>query len=165
MPREKYDDVIAMLKEKIEALNVGDPNDLNTHLGPLVSEQQRAEIDAQVQDALTKGAIAVTGGKALEKDGWYYAPTLLANVPKDARVLNEEVFGPVLPVIPYDTVEEALAMANELPFGLTGSVFGSTKKARKVAKELEAGCDLRLPQGSTFSRTQSVTHWMGLELR
>lgn len=160
VPRKHFDKVLDLMKTKTEALIVGDPDDENVHMGPLVSERQREEIADQVQDAIDKGATVVTGGKKMERDGWYYEPTILTNAPDDARVINEEVFGPVLPIIPYDTVKEAIELANGLPFGLTASVFGSTNKATEIAKQLEAGCVMVNDTGATNYAMPSVP-WSG----
>lgn len=160
VPRKDYEKILALLKTKIEKLNVGDPFDPKTHVGPVVSERQRQELEGQIQDAVTKGARVVTGGKAVDGPGSFLQPTLLADVPADARVLNEEVFGPVLPVVPYDSVEEAIEKANVLPYGLTASVFGPAKQARAVAEQLEAGCVMVNDVGATNYALPSVP-WSG----
>ncbi len=139
VPANQYDTIIQLLKSKIEKLNQGLPDDPITHLGPLISEPQRNLIARQVEETLAQGAHAETGGKTPNTPGWYYPPTLLSQVPLDAPALVEETFGPVLPVVPYDSVEEAIAMANNTHYGLTASVFGPQAKAEQVARQLQAG--------------------------
>ncbi len=139
VPSHLYDSIVQLLKSKIEQLNQGLPDDPVSHLGPLISESQRDLIADQVKRSLAEGAKAETGGETPDKAGWYYPPTLLSEVPLDSPALKEETFGPVLPVIPYDKVENAIDMANNTPYGLTACVFGAEKEAEQVARQLEAG--------------------------
>ncbi len=139
VPESHYDEIVALLRRKIGALVMGDPDTPGVHLGPLISEAQRNRLAEQVEDAVRRGATVETGGKTPDRPGWFYSPTLLTQVPEDARILLEETFGPVLPVIPYKTTDEAVRKANATPYGLTASVFGEPDEASRVAQKLEAG--------------------------
>lgn len=140
VPREVEAEVLGLLKRKMERLRVGPPWEVESQLGPLISERQRELIKAQVDDALGRGAELVTGGHgALPGEGYYYPPTVLGGVSLEARVMREEVFGPVLPVVGYGEVSEAIEIANGLPYGLGASVFGEGAEAVRVADRLEVG--------------------------
>jgi len=139
------------------ALVVGDPLDEATQVGPLVSEAARQEIEAQVQDAVTRGARALCGGRRPDRPGFFYAPTVLAGVTPQMRVAQEEVFGPVAPVLVVEDEDEAVRLANDSEFGLGGSVWTrDLARGERVARRLEAGAtfvnsivksDPRLPFG------------------
>ncbi|MCE3235156.1 MAG: aldA [Vampirovibrio sp.] len=139
IPRHSAAAFLGHLQAKIARLQVGPPENPENHIGPLISEAQLHLLDSQVQDALEKGARLLAGGKRIERPGWFYEPTLLTDVPENARILHEEVFGPVLPVIPYDSPDEAIALMNASAFGLTASVFGPEPQARAIAGRLECG--------------------------
>src|SRR3989344_4503818 len=118
-----------MLKEQAEALRIGDPLDPATDVGPLVNEQALRDVEAQVQSSIAKGARVLTGGKRLERKGYFYPPTVLTQVEKGMAVFDEEVFGPVLPVISFKDNDHAIRIANDNPYGLGATVFGSVKKS------------------------------------
>lgn len=130
---------LGLLQAKVQALQVGGPDNPANHVGPLISEGQLALLEAQVEDAIWRGAKVCAGGRRLPGPGWFYEPTLLSEVPPDARVLREEVFGPVLPVIPYRNEAEAVEGINASAYGLTASVFGSEAHAKAVAARLACG--------------------------
>src|SRR5581483_3329582 len=91
---------------------------------PLVAERQLILLEAQVEDALAKGAHVIVGGKRPQALlGAFYEPTLLTRISRDMRVWNEEVFGPVLPIVPFDSIEEAISLANDTPYGLGAYVY------------------------------------------
>lgn len=137
----KYDQVLAGLKAIAQQQTLGDPMDAKTTMGPLVAKRQLERIEQQVEDARSKGATVVCGGKHPEKlHGAFYEPTILTNVTDSMAVMNEEVFGPVLPVIPFDTEAEAIQMANDTEYGLSAYVYSSDlSHAEQVAQTLEAG--------------------------
>lgn len=139
VPAAHEETMISLLQDKVARLKVGMPTNPDAHVGPLISEDQLQILDAQVQDAIEKGARLVTGGKRLPQPGNFYAPTLLADVPGTARMLNEEVFGPALPIIPYQKLEDAIALTNRSAFGLTACVFGPADAAESIAPRLECG--------------------------
>lgn len=135
------DQVVAKMKAKIEAMVIGNPIDENTTLGPLVAKRQQVLLKEQFDDAVAKGVTVVTGGNipsALK--GAYFEPTLLTNVTPDMRVVTEEVFGPILPVITFKTEAEAIALANNTNYGLSAFVYsGDTDRAMRVASKISAG--------------------------
>ena len=146
-----------MLKDEVEKLRVGDPLDPATDVGPLVNEQALRDVEAQVQSSIAKGARVLTGGKRLERKGYFYPPTVLTHVEKGMAVFDEEVFGPVLPVISFKDNDHAIRIANDNPYGLGATIFsGNIELAQRMAERIEAGCifinsqvksDPRLPFG------------------
>lgn len=128
-----------LLAGKMKRLKVGSPGEPDSHMGPLINEAQRTLVDEQVQDAIQKGARLIAGGRAMPGPGFFYEPTLFSGVPANARILKEETFGPVLPVLPYGELEQAVRMANDSRFGLTASVFGPPEQAKEVAARLHSG--------------------------
>ncbi|MDX2085326.1 MAG: aldehyde dehydrogenase family protein [Candidatus Melainabacteria bacterium] len=137
--RALYARMLHVLTEKMARFHVGDPLAATTHMGPLIAETQCQQLSLQVEDATERGAQLITGGFRLNRPGFFYAPTILADVPLESRVLREEVFGPVLPVVPFDTEEEAIALANQTAYGLTACVFGPRVQASRIARRLQAG--------------------------
>lgn len=130
----------ARFGELAAGLVVGDPLDERTQVGPLVSAAAREEIVAQVADSLAAGARLVTGGRPLDRPGFYYAPTVLADVTPGMRTAREEVFGPVAPVLVVPDEAAAIALANDTPFGLGASVWTrDPDRGERVARRLEAG--------------------------
>ncbi len=144
VPAKIYDEFIDKLKKRAEALRVGYQLLPNTHLGPLVSAQQLATVDRYVQIGKQEGAELITGGKRVEAEGiqggFYYAPTIFTKVNNKMRIAQEEIFGPVVCVIKYDSDEEAVAIANDSIYGLGGSVFSSsTARAERIARQVRTG--------------------------
>jgi len=135
-----YDEFLERFSEKMGALRVGDPFDPATDVGPLVSEAQRREIAAQVDDAKSKGAIVGCGGEVPAGPGWYYPPTVLSGVTPQMRVFEEEVFGPVAVVERAADLDEAIALANRTVYGLGSSVWATDEvEQRRCIDEVEAG--------------------------
>ncbi len=139
--RSLFGTVVESLKKLLSHKKIGDPESSDTDLGPLVSEKQLLTIEDQVADALKKGAKIITGGKRpAGVKGAYYEPTILTNISFDMKVWKEEVFGPVLPIVPFDTQEEAIQRANESEYGLGGYIYTQNKdRAVRVAKLLQTG--------------------------
>lgn len=139
--KNKMDEVCSKFKEYIENKHIGNPLDEKTEIGPIVSISQLEKLEAQVKDAIEKGAKVICGGKRLENNnGNYYLPTILTNITKDMKVYNEEVFGPVVPIIEFNTIEQAIEIANDTQYGLGGYVYTpDRKKFDKVVKELKTG--------------------------
>ncbi|MFN8100394.1 MAG: aldehyde dehydrogenase family protein [Mycobacterium sp.] len=142
LPRSRYDEGIEILKAAMEATPVGDPWDPSVLQGPQISETQRQKVLGLVQSGIDSGARLITGGGVPENlpVGYFTQPTLLADVDPDSRVAQEEIFGPVLTVIPYDTDDEAVAIANNSIYGLSGEVTGvDTERAFRIARRLRTG--------------------------
>lgn len=138
-----FEKFVTAMTKKLQSTSVGDPLK-NADFGPLVSKKQLDTLISQVEEAKTKGAKVVTGGgtpkgKEFTK-GNYYLPTILTNVNPDMRVITEEVFGPVLPVAPFENEEQAIRQANHTPYGLTAEIFTSDMtRANRVASQINAG--------------------------
>jgi succinate-semialdehyde dehydrogenase/glutarate-semialdehyde dehydrogenase len=128
------------LVASMEALRVGDPMDLETQVGPLATESQVATVAEQVNRAGAAGARVLTGGRRLDRAGYYYAPTVLRDVDPGSPVYYEEVFGPVAIVFRVDDLDEAIRVANDSPFGLGASAWTADERERdRLVAELEAG--------------------------
>jgi succinate-semialdehyde dehydrogenase/glutarate-semialdehyde dehydrogenase len=128
------------LAERLGGMKVGHGAEEGTEVGPLVDDDQRDKVAELVTDATDKGAKVVTGGSAPDGAGSFYQPTVLADLPEDARILREEVFGPVAPVTTFSAEHEALELANRTEYGLVGYVYTSQlTRALRVAEALETG--------------------------
>ena len=142
VPSKKMDEVIAIAKATAEAHNVGDPNG-NSKMGPVVSEVQFNKIQTLIKKGIEEGATLVTGGpgrpEGLDK-GYYVKPTIFANVKNDMTIAKEEIFGPVVAILGYETIDEAVQVGNDTEYGLAAYVSGSDPaKVREVASKLRAG--------------------------
>jgi len=107
-------------------------------MGPLISEMQRDKVDGMVKRAVEAGATLVTGGEKVDP-GYFYTPTLLTNIDPDSEIAQEEVFGPVLVVIAYEDDDDAVRIANNSIYGLSGAVFGGQDRALAVARRIRTG--------------------------
>jgi acyl-CoA reductase-like NAD-dependent aldehyde dehydrogenase len=140
VPEALYDDVVDALAEQARNTVVGDGTDPATKLGPIQNAPQFDRVKDLVADAMSLGAQAVAGGHAMDRPGYFFEPTILAGLSDGVRVVDEEQFGPVLPVISYRHVDDAIERANATNFGLSGSVWGTdTDRAADVAAQLECG--------------------------
>lgn len=138
--RNVAEEFIDGVVELVKQLRVGDPCDPNTDIGPLTDEEQLRTVEAHVQDAVDRGASVLTGGTRIDRPGLYYAPTVLTNVDPDMRIVREETFGPVIPIMVVDSVEEAVDLSNRSAAGLTGSLWTSNPtEAHDVAARLRVG--------------------------
>ncbi|MDX8491602.1 aldehyde dehydrogenase [Mesorhizobium sp. VK22B] len=129
------------LKRKAETIRIGDPQDPATEMGPLATQRQRDRIETIVAESLAAGGKLITGGKRPDTGGgFYYAPTIIDAGASDLACVREELFGPVLSVLAFNTEAEALALANDTPFGLASGVFTSNLgKAHRMARDIHAG--------------------------
>jgi succinate-semialdehyde dehydrogenase/glutarate-semialdehyde dehydrogenase len=128
------------LAERMGAMKVGRGTEPDVDVGPLIDDTQRSKVAELVQDAIGKGARALVGGSARDGAGYFFDPTVLADVPEGARVLKEEIFGPVAPVAGFDSEEAAIAAANDTEYGLVAYVFTrDLKRAFRVIEGLETG--------------------------
>ena len=137
----KYEEICEKLKHLIENKKIGNPLDKDTDIGPIVSKSQLEKLESQVDDAVQKGAKVLCGGRKLNLDnGNYYLPTILTDISKDMKVYNEEVFGPVIPIITFKTLEEAINIANDTSYGLGGYIYTSNKlEYDLIVKKLKTG--------------------------
>jgi acyl-CoA reductase-like NAD-dependent aldehyde dehydrogenase len=140
VPEAIYDDVVDVLATKARAAKVGDGADPDTELGPINNRPQYDRVSELVADALKGGARAAAGGKAIDNPGNFFEPTILADISDGTRIVDEEQFGPALPVIPYRDLDDAVERANATHFGLSGSVWSAdADRAAQVAERLECG--------------------------
>jgi acyl-CoA reductase-like NAD-dependent aldehyde dehydrogenase len=139
--RSLYERFLDSCARKAELLRVGNGMDENTDVGPLIHERQLAIVESHVEDARRRGARVLTGGRRLTELGPnFYAPTVLADVTPDMRIMREETFGPVLPIMAFDTEDEAVRLANDSDFGLAASIWTQdTARAQALAKQIQAG--------------------------
>jgi len=141
-PRDRYQEVVDALSERMAAMKVGDPLDPSVEVGPLVAERQRDRVEGYIKIGQEEGAkIALGGGRPSGLDrGWYVEPTLFVDVDNSMRIAQEEIFGPVLAVIPYEGDEQAVAVANDSHYGLCGSVWTSDPdRGLGVARKVRTG--------------------------
>jgi aldehyde dehydrogenase (NAD+) len=141
-PRSRYDEVVDAVAALAEGLTVGDPLDKATDIGPLVSSRQRDRVLNYIDMGKSEGAKLVAGGSvpADQPRGWFVAPTVFANVDNRARISQEEIFGPVLTVIPYENDRDAVDIANDTEFGLGGSVWSTdVERATQIARSVRTG--------------------------
>jgi acyl-CoA reductase-like NAD-dependent aldehyde dehydrogenase len=136
----QYEDVVARFAQYVSHIPVGNGLDEKTLIGPVSNGMQLAKVVEYVEDARARGARIVTGGQRPQGPGYFYPLTVVADVTDDMRLAKEEQFGPVIPILKYSTVEEAVRRANALEFGLGGSVWGNDpEEAAAVASRLECG--------------------------
>ena len=135
-----YDEFEQLFAKEISALTVGDPMDEGTDVGPLATEQGRGDVEELVQDAVDKGARVVVGGERPDQPGWWYPPTLVADVTRDMRMHQEEVFGPVAQLHRVADLDEALALANDSRFGLGSNAWTTDPEEQaRFIRDLQAG--------------------------
>jgi len=143
VPRSRHDEAVAIAKATAEQITVGDPSAPSSRLGPVVSEVQWNKIQDLIQKGIDEGATLVTGGPGRPEGlsrGYYVRPTVFANVRNDMAIAREEIFGPVLSILPYDSEDDAIRIANDTAYGLAGYVSSSNlARARRVASRLRAG--------------------------
>ncbi len=141
--KKREAEVVEALAEMEKSMPVGDPNDTNTHIGPMVSAKQRESVEGYIDIGIKEGAKAVVGGVGRPdglNHGWFVRPTLFAGVDQNSRLAQEEIFGTVLSVLAYENEEDAIAIANNSIYGLSGSVFSKDiERAISVADRVKTG--------------------------
>jgi betaine-aldehyde dehydrogenase len=141
-PKSQYDEIAARMTEAFKSLKVGDPHEDDTVIGPLITEAHRDRVLSYIKSAEDEGATIAAGGGVPEgmDKGWYVEATLLTNVSNDMKVAQDEIFGPVIALIPYEDEEDAVRIANDSRFGLSGSVFtGDAVHGFEIARRIRAG--------------------------
>ncbi len=155
VPRAHHDRALEIAKEAAEATRPGDPMDPATTHGPLITKMHYDKVQGLIQKGIDEGATLVTGGTGRPAGlnrGWFVRPTVFGNVTNDMTIAREEIFGPVLSVLPYDTLAEAIEQANDTPYGLAAFVAGPVEEAREVARHLRAGTvNLNYPEWDTMA--------------
>lgn len=149
VPNAHHDEIVELVKANFAHVRYGDPADPKTYMGPLISENQRDKVDRMVKRAVAAGATLVTGGEKVDP-GYFYMPTLLTDVDPDSEIAQQEIFGPVLVVIGYHDDDDAVRIANNSIYGLSGAVFGSPERALAVARRIRTGT-LSINGGNYFS--------------
>jgi len=143
VPARQHDEAVAIAKAAAEATKAGDPNVKGTTIGPVVNEAQFRKIQRLIETGIAEGATLVAGGLGRPEGlnrGYYVRPTVFANVKPEMTIAREEIFGPVLSILPYETEEQAIRMANDTVYGLSGYVqSGDIEHARRVAAQLRTG--------------------------
>ena len=172
--RGVYEQVVDGLAKHAQSMRMGGSEDANPDLGPLISARQRERVLGIINDGVAAGATVVTGGKALDRAGYFVAPTIITDTRPDMRLIREEIFGPVGSVIPFDDEEEVIATANDTEYGLAATVWTENiGRAHRFAKRLQSGtiwinCVLAADQSMPFGgyKQSGWGHergWKGLE--
>ena len=153
VPRAKQAEALKVAGEVADAIKVGDPRDESTVLGPLVSKLQFDKVQRLIQAGIDEGATLVTGGVGRPADlnrGWFVRPTVFGDVVNAMTISKEEIFGPVLAIQPYDSIEDAIQQANDTVYGLAAYIAGPVEDAKPVARRLRAGTvNLNYPDWDT----------------
>jgi aldehyde dehydrogenase (NAD+) len=141
-PRSRYEEIVEAMASMMGQLVVGDPFDPQTQIGPMVTEKHRTRVEGYIRKGTEEGARLVTGGgrpRHLDK-GWFVEPTLFADVDNHSTIAREEIFGPVLCVMPYQDEDDAVRLANDSPYGLSGSVWtNDTDRGVAIARRIRSG--------------------------
>ncbi|MES2146105.1 MAG: aldehyde dehydrogenase family protein [Pseudomonadota bacterium] len=153
VPRDRQAEALAVAKQTAEAIRIGDPRDEATGMGPLVSKLQFDKVQRLIQAGIDEGATLVTGGMGRPvgvNRGWFVRPTVFGDVVNSMTISKEEIFGPVLAIQPYDSIDDAIAQGNDTVYGLAAYVSGPVEDARPVARRLRAGTvNLNYPDWDT----------------
>ncbi|GBD71964.1 aldehyde dehydrogenase [Tetragenococcus halophilus subsp. halophilus] len=139
VPKDELERTKEVIQDYYKDIKVGDPAEDDTRVGPMVSEDQMNTVLDYIQIGIDEGANVFLGGNRLNRKGYFIEPTVFTDVTNDMTIAQEEIFGPVLVVITYDTQEEAVKIANDSSYGLSGAVVGPEKEAMDVARQLRTG--------------------------
>jgi acyl-CoA reductase-like NAD-dependent aldehyde dehydrogenase len=139
-PASRYDEIVDAFAAGARGLTIGTPQEETTMMGPLTTGEQYDRVKELVADAIASGARVAAGGHPVDRPGYFFEPTVLADLAEGVRIVDEEQFGPAIPILKYTTVDEAIERANNTTFGLSGSVWGTdVARATEVAEQLECG--------------------------
>lgn len=138
-PRDSLDEVHALLLERLSTYKAGKNCDPNVDMGPLASRKQFERVKQYIKIGMEEGAVLLAGGPPAQDKDYYVDPTIFTHVKPSMRIAQEEIFGPVLVVIPYDSVDEAVDIANDSIYGLAGAVFGAPEEAAAIARRMRTG--------------------------
>ncbi|TVP89476.1 aldehyde dehydrogenase family protein [Alkalibacterium sp.] len=139
VPKDELERTKEVIKDYYKDIKVGDPNEEDTMVGPIVSKDQMETVLNYIEKGKEEGAEILVGGNKMDRKGYFVEPTVFVNVTNDMTIAQEEIFGPVLVVLTYDSVEEAIELANDSIYGLSGGVVGPEDEAIKVARRLKTG--------------------------
>ncbi len=140
VPRDRYDEAVQVAAATMESIGAKDPTEPGAVCGPVISQVQRDRIESYLRLAEEEGGRFATGGRVIDRDGFWVEPTVVAGLGNDSRLAREEIFGPVLVVIPHDGDDDAVRIANDSAYGLSGSVdSGDPERARAVAARIRTG--------------------------
>ncbi|EXJ23076.1 Aldehyde dehydrogenase [Alkalibacterium sp. AK22] len=139
VPKDELERTKKVIKDYYTDIKVGDPNEADTMVGPIVSKEQMERVLEYIEKGKEEGAEVLVGGNKIDRTGYFVEPTVFVHVDNDMTIAQEEIFGPVLVVITYDSVEEAIELANDSIYGLSGGVVGPTDEAIQVAHKLKTG--------------------------
>ncbi len=153
--RDQHDAALAFARAAADSVVVGDPQDTETTMGPLISKLQFDKVQRLIQAGIDEGATLVCGGVGRPVGvnwGWFVRPTIFADVTNEMTVSREEIFGPVLVILPYDSIDHAVEMANDTPYGLAAFIAGPVQEAKPIARRLRAGTvNLNYPEWDLFA--------------
>jgi aldehyde dehydrogenase (NAD+) len=139
LPRSRYEEGLALVEAAMRAFPWGDPQDPNNLMGPVINERQQQRILGLIATGVAQGARLVLGGRAPDRPGWFVEPTLFADVDNQMTIAQEEIFGPVQVVIPYEDEDDAVRIANDSQYGLAATVNGSAERSLAVARRIRVG--------------------------
>ena len=135
-----YDEFVKKVTDAMSKVVAGDPTNENTDMGPIINQTQLQSINQKVKDAVAAGAKVLTGGHIIESDGNFFEPTVIVNVDDDSPIMRDEIFGPVLPIAKFETVDEAIDKANDSPYGLSSYVYTEDlKESMEFSNRLDIG--------------------------
>jgi acyl-CoA reductase-like NAD-dependent aldehyde dehydrogenase len=141
-PRARHDEVVSAYAEIISKLKLGDPRETDTRIGPVLNAVQRERVRGYIEQGISEGAQLVLGGTGNGGfgKGYFVEPTVFAHVTPDMTIAQQEIFGPVVSILPYDDIDDAVRIANDTPYGLSGSVYSSdVERAYALACRIQAG--------------------------